>query len=50
MRVWFEEAAFDDVLQWLDIIDSAHGLQVKEITIEKQQSPGLVNVRVLLES
>lgn len=50
VRVWFEDAAFDDVLQWLAILDSAHGLLVKEITIEKQQNPGLVNVRVLLES
>ena len=50
VRVWFEDAVFDDVLQWLDILDSAHGLQVKEITIEKEQNPGLVNVRVLLES
>ena len=50
VRVWFENAPFDDLIKWLSIIESKHGLSVNEINIEKTESTGLVNVRVFLDS
>jgi len=50
VRVWFENAAFDELIKWLAIIEAEHGLSVNEINIEKTESTGLVNVRVFLES
>lgn len=50
VRVWFENAAFDELIKWLAIIESKHGLSVNEINIEQTESTGLVNVRVFLES
>jgi general secretion pathway protein M len=50
VRVWFENAAFDELIKWLAIIESKHGLSVNEINFEKTESTGLVNVRVFLES
>lgn len=50
VRVWFENAAFDELIKWLDIIESKHGLVVNEINIEQTESTGLVNVRVYLDS
>lgn len=49
-RVWFENAPFDQLLVWLNDMESEHGLTVTDINIEKQTGPGLVNARVLLES
>jgi len=46
----FENAAFDELIKWLAIIEAEHGLSVNEINIEKTESTGLVNVRVFLES
>ena len=50
VRVWFENASFDELIKWLSIIESKHGLSVNEINIEKTESTGLVNVRVFLDS
>jgi general secretion pathway protein M len=48
VRVWFENAAFDDLMLWLATIESENGLVVNEINIEETEVTGLVNVRVFL--
>ncbi|MCW8900672.1 MAG: type II secretion system protein M [Gammaproteobacteria bacterium] len=48
VRVWFENAAFDQLITWLATIESEHGLSVNEINIEQTEMTGLVNVRVFL--
>ena len=50
VRVWFENAPFDELIKWLSIIESKNGLYVNEINIEKTETTGLVNVRVFLDS
>ena len=50
VRVWFENAPFDELISWLATIESQHGLFVNEINVEQTESTGLVNVRVFLES
>lgn len=50
VRVWFENAAFDELIKWLAMIETKHGLLVNEINVEQTESSGLVNVRVFLES
>jgi len=49
VRVWFEAAAFDELIKWLSTIESEHGLLVNEINIEQTDSIGLVNARVFLD-
>ena len=50
VRVWFEAAAFDELIKWLAMIETEHGLLVNEINIEQTDSIGLVNARVFLDS
>lgn len=50
VRVWFENAPFDELVKWLAAIESEKGLSVNEINIEQTESTGLVNVRVFLDS
>lgn len=50
VRVWFENAVFDELIKWLATIESKHGLFVNEINVEQTESTGLVNVRVFLDS
>lgn len=50
VRVWFENAAFDELVKWLATLQSEHGLIVNEINVDKTEANGLVNVRVFLES
>lgn len=48
LRVWFENASFDKLIIWLEMIESKHGLLVNEINVEQTDSAGLVNVRMFL--
>ena len=50
VRVWFESAVFDDLIDWIATIESKHALFVNEINIEETDTVGLVNVRLLLDS
>lgn len=48
VRVWFENASFDELITWLATIESENGLSVNEINVEQTEITGLVNVRVFL--
>jgi general secretion pathway protein M len=50
VRVWFENAPFDELIRWLATIESQHDLSVNEINVEQTESTGRVNVRVFLDS
>lgn len=49
VRVWFEQANFDDLVLWLEGLQRTYNVGVANIVIERQTTPGLVNVRLSLE-
>lgn len=48
-RVWLEQAAFDDVIQWLQSLERDYGIHTSDIVIERQEAAGRVNARITLE-
>jgi len=49
VRVWLENAVFDDLLRWLVQLETGHGIQVAEIVVEPgRTASGLVNSRLTL--
>lgn len=50
VRIWLENAAFDDLLRWLHQLSADHGIALSEIGLDRQQQPGRVNARLFLES
>lgn len=48
VRIWMDNAAFDQLIQWLSTLITQHGIFVSEITFERQDAPGRVNSRILL--
>jgi len=48
VKVWLEKAAFDDVVLWLGGLLRDYSVAVSAITLERQDAPGVVNVRVTL--
>lgn len=48
-RVSLEDASFDKVVRWLENLQRQQGINVESGAIEKQEEPGLVNVRLVLE-
>ncbi|MBL1432592.1 MAG: type II secretion system protein M [Gammaproteobacteria bacterium] len=49
VRLWLEQASFDNILLWLAKIKQSDGVEVSRISIEQPDSPGIVNARVSLQ-
>ena len=49
VRVWFNDAAFDELVRWLAALQREHGVAVGGLTVERAEGAGLVNARVTLE-
>ena len=48
VQVRFENAAFNNILAWLQELESEHGVAVKDLTVSPGSASGLVNVSVRL--
>ena len=49
VRVWFEQAKFDELIRWLEGMQLNFGVGVVSIVLERQDQPGLINARVTLQ-
>ena len=48
VQVRFDDAVFDQVLTWLNELESKHGVTIKELNINPGKDTGLVNANVRL--
>ena len=49
VRVWLDQASFDDTMRWLTGLQRDYGIFVSTITVDRQDAPGMVNVRLSLQ-
>lgn len=49
VRVWFENAPFDDLVRWVATLQREHGITVNTLSIEQTDTAGLVTARLTLE-
>ena len=47
VSVWFDDVAFNDLMRWLDS-QSRSGIGVKQMSVDREESAGTVNARVVL--
>ncbi|WP_455216736.1 type II secretion system protein GspM [Kaarinaea lacus] len=50
VRVWMENASFDDVVRWLVLLETRHGVNIESSVFEVKESAGSVDVRLVLEA
>lgn len=50
VRVWLENAAFDDVIRWLGTLEQGHGVALEALNVERGEAAGRVSARLTLES
>ena len=50
VRVQFERIAFDDFMRWLDGLQRQYGVFTQSITVEREEAPGRVNIRLTLDA
>lgn len=48
VRVWLEAVPFVDVAAWLEQLDSRHGVIIDQATMDRDNQPGQVSVRLTL--
>ncbi len=48
VRIWFEGAAFDRLVGWLQKLVRENGVHVVSVTVERDETPGLVDARLRL--
>ena len=50
IKVWVEDVSFDNLVAWLSKLDKAIKVSVEQISVEKQDKPGVVSARLTLSS
>ncbi|NMT64938.1 type II secretion system protein GspM [Marinobacter orientalis] len=48
IRVWLEGAPFTEVASWLEQLNTGHGVQIDQASMDRQNDPGMVSVRLTL--
>ncbi len=48
VRLWFEKVSFEGLMAWLAELDGRYGARVENITLDRDESPGQVQSRVVL--
>lgn len=49
VRVWFDDAPFDDLVRWIAALQREHGITVNTLSVERADEAGLVDARLTLE-
>ncbi|QKT03017.1 type II secretion system protein M [Ectothiorhodospiraceae bacterium 2226] len=49
VRVWLDNAPFDDLMLWLARLQEEYAVQVTNLAVERQQQAGRVGARVVLQ-
>jgi general secretion pathway protein M len=49
VQLWIEQAPFDTIIKWLGQLTHTHAIEIDSLTIDKQDKPGLVNARLVLQ-
>lgn len=50
VRVYFQQAGFDTLMDWLRSLGDSHGVRVSELSVQRAAGVGLVDARLLLET
>lgn len=48
VRVWLEDASFDDLMRWLGTLEQRHGIAVDALNVERSETRGRVTARLTL--
>ena len=49
VRVWLEDAIFEDVLLWLADLENNYGIAAVSVSAERKNIPGYVDARIVLQ-
>ncbi|NOX43715.1 MAG: type II secretion system protein M [Gammaproteobacteria bacterium] len=47
VRVWLEQASFDDMIKWLEGLNRAYTIEVSSLVIDRKDTPGIIDSRIV---
>lgn len=48
LRIWLDNESFDDAARWLETLTRDHGIKVKQISIDRSEKNGRIDLRATL--
>lgn len=48
VRVWLDATPYDNLVRWIDELETRHGIVVATLDVERGNAPGTVNARLTL--
>lgn len=49
IRVWLDKVPFNQVAGWLETLNTNNGVEIEQASMDRQNEPGLVSVRLTLK-
>jgi general secretion pathway protein M len=49
VQLWVEQAPFDTLMKWLGELSERYGILIDTLNIDRQNDPGVVNARLVLQ-
>ena len=49
LSLWLNAASFNNIVLWLERLDKRYGISVKEISVDREELEGTVDVRLVLQ-
>lgn len=49
VQLWIEQAPFDTVIEWLGQLTQTYAIEIDSLSVDRQDKPGLVNARLVLQ-
>lgn len=49
VRVWLEQAPFDDMVRWLQRLETDYQVRIDSVVVDRDENQGRVNARVIFE-
>jgi general secretion pathway protein M len=49
LNLWLENVSFNNLILWLERLNKKYGITVKEISVDREDQKGQVNVRLFLQ-
>ncbi|MDX1692700.1 MAG: type II secretion system protein M [Ketobacteraceae bacterium] len=50
LRVWLEDASFNNMVRWLHQLESQNGITVSSISLDAEKDPGLISAKIVLKN
>lgn len=49
LRLWIDNVSFNDIVQWIEVLDQDYNITLREMTVDQTAQSGLVSTKLVLQ-